>query len=89
MSQALTEGTLYIRSTGDDWGVSFVPNTPGSHGSTGVHQCQQEAELMAFLRELNVPQERIDGALKELRLRGDVSITPIHLAPEQIRRYGL
>jgi hypothetical protein len=89
MSHELTEGTLYIRSTGPDWGVSFVPNTPGSHGSTGVHQCEREAELLAFLQELDIPQERIDGALKELRLRGDVSISPIHLAPEQIRRYGL
>jgi hypothetical protein len=89
MRHALTEGTLYIRSTGDDWDVSFVPNIAGSHGSAGVHQCKREEELIAFLQELGIPQERIDGALKELRLRGDVSISPIHLASEQVRRYGL
>ena len=89
MSQAPIEGSLYIQALGQDWGVSFVPNTPGMHGSTGMHVCERDEGLRAFLQELDIPQERIDGALKELRLRGDVSITPICLAPEPIRRYGL
>jgi hypothetical protein len=89
MSQAPIEGSLYIKAFGHDLGVSFVPNIPGVHGSTGVHACEGDEGLVTFLRELDIPQERIDGALKELRLRGDVSISPVHLAPEQIRRYGL
>lgn len=89
MGQGLTEGTLYIRSTDHDWGVSFVPNTPGSHGSTGVHPCERDEGLIAFLQELGIPQERIDGALKELRLHGNVSLHPVRLPPEQIQRYGL
>jgi hypothetical protein len=89
MSQALTEGTLYIQSTDHDWGVSFVPNTPGLHGSAGIHSCERDEGLIAFLQELDIPQERIDGALKELRLHGNVSIHPVRLSPEQIHRYGL
>jgi len=89
MSHALTEGTLYIQADGQDWEVSFVPNTPGSHGSSGAHRCEREEELMAFLQELDIPQERINGALKELRSRGNVSISPIQLASERIQRYGL
>jgi hypothetical protein len=89
MSQTLAEGTLYIQSTNHDWGVSFVPNAPGSHGSTGIHLCEGDEGLMAFLQELGIPQARIDGALKELRLRGNVSVHPVRLFPEQIHRYGL
>jgi hypothetical protein len=89
MSQALTEGTLYIRSIDHGWGVSFVPTTPGSHGSTGIHACERDEGLIAFLQELGIPQERIDGALKELRLRRNVSLYPIRLPSEQIQRYGL
>jgi hypothetical protein len=89
MNQAPIEGSLYIKRVDQDWGVSFVPNIPGVHGSTGIHACERDEGLVAFLQELDIPQERIDGALKELRLRGDVSISPIHLDPEQIRRYGL
>ena len=89
MSQVLTEGTLYIQSTDHDWGVSFVPNTPGSHGSTGIHPCERDEGLITFLQELGIPQERIDGALKELRLHGNVSLHPVQLLPEQIHRYGL
>jgi hypothetical protein len=89
MTQPRAEGTLYIQSIDRDWGVSFVPNTPGSHGSTGTHVCEQDAGLIAFLQELGIPQERIDGALKELRLHGNVSIHPVKLSPEQISRYGL
>jgi hypothetical protein len=89
MSQGLTEGTLYIQSTDHAWGVSFVPNTPGSHGSTGIHPCERDEGLMAFLQELGIPQERIDGALKGLRLHGNVSIHPVRLLPEQLHRYGL
>ena len=44
---------------------------------------------MAFLQELDIPWDRLEGELKELRLRRDVSISPVHLTPEQIRRYGL
>jgi hypothetical protein len=89
MSQALAEGTLYIQLTDHGWGVSFVPNTPGLHGSTGIHPCERDEGLVAFLQELDIPQERIDGALKELRLHGNVSIHPVRLSPEQIHRYGL
>ena len=89
MSQALTEGTLYIQSIDHDWGVSFVPATPGSHGSTGMHLCERDEGLIAFLQELGIPQERIDGALIELRLRRNVSLHPVRLSPEQIHRYGL
>jgi hypothetical protein len=89
MSQALTEGTLYIQSTDHDWGVSFVPSTPGLHGSTGIHPCEGHDGLIAFLQELGISQERIDAAFKELRLHGNVSIHPARLSPEQIHRYGL
>jgi hypothetical protein len=89
MSQALPEGTLYIQSTDHAWGVSFVPHTPGLHGSTGIHPCEGDEGLMAFLQELGISQERIDGAFKELRLHGNVSIHPVRLSPEQIHRYGL
>jgi hypothetical protein len=50
MSEAWLEGTLYITSTDHDWGVSFVPNAPGTHGSTGVHPVEGEDELLAFLQ---------------------------------------
>jgi hypothetical protein len=89
MSKALIEGTLYIQSADQDWGVSFVPNTPGSHGSTGTHPGNGEEELVLFLERLGIPQERIHGALNELRLHGDVSIHPARLPAEQIQRYGL
>jgi hypothetical protein len=89
MSQGLTEGTLYIQSTARDCGVSFVPNTPGSHGSMGIHPCERDEGLIAFLQDLGIPQERIDGALKELRLHGNVSLHPVQLPPEQIYRYRL
>jgi peptidoglycan hydrolase-like protein with peptidoglycan-binding domain len=46
-------------------------------------------ELIAFLRALGVPQERIAGALPELRRRGNVSFHPVHVSPEQTTRYGL
>jgi hypothetical protein len=89
MSQALLEGTLYIQAMDHDWGVSFVPNTPGVHGSTGVHPCEGEEGLVAFLQELGITQERIDGALKDLRLHGNVAMSPVRLPPDQIHRYGL
>jgi hypothetical protein len=89
MNQALREGTLYIQSTDHDWGVSFVPNAPGTHGSTGIHACERDEGLIAFLQELGISQERIDSALKDLRLQGNVSIHPVRLSAEQIRRYGL
>lgn len=89
MNEALLEGTLYIKSTDHDWGVSFVPNTPGTHGSTGVHPGEGEEELVEFLQQLGIPQERIQGALRELRLHKNVSIHPVQLAAEQIQRYGL
>jgi hypothetical protein len=89
MSQALIEGTLYIQSIDHDWGVSFVPTTPGSHGSSGIHACERDEGLIAFLQELGIPQERIDGALKELRLRRNVSLYPVRLSPAQIDRYRL
>jgi hypothetical protein len=89
MSEALTEGTLYIQSTDHDWGVSFVPNTPGSHGSTGIHPVEGEEELVVFLQQLGLPQERIHGALEELRLHRNVSMHPVRLSAEQIQRYGL
>jgi hypothetical protein len=89
MSQALAKGTLYIQSIDHDWGVSFVPNTAGLHGSTGIHLCERDEGLIAFLQELGIPQERIDGALKDLRLHRNVSIHPVQLSSEQIHRYGL
>ena len=89
MSQAPIEGTLSIRSTDHGWGVSFVPNAPGVHGSTGTHLCERDEGLMAFLQELGIPQERIDGALPELRLRRNVTLHPIRLSLEQIQLYGL
>jgi hypothetical protein len=89
MREALTEGTLYIQSTDHDWGISFVPNTPGSHGSTGIHSGEGEAKLVVFLQQLGLPQERIHGALNELRLHENVSIHPVRLSSEQIQRYGL
>jgi hypothetical protein len=89
MHQALMEGTLYIRSADHNRDVSFVPNIAGVHGSTGVHPCEGEDGLIAFLEELDVPQERIANAMKELRLHGNASIHPVHLSPEQIQRYGL
>jgi hypothetical protein len=89
MSDARSEGTLYIQVTDHDWAVSFVPNTPGAHGSTGHHLVAGEAELLEWLRQLSVPEDRIQRALPELRLRGNVSIHPVQLLAEQITRYGL
>jgi hypothetical protein len=89
MSNSLTEGTLYIRLTDHHWDVSFVPNTPGAHGSTGTHPGEGEEELVGFLEQLGLPLDRIQGALKELRLRGNVSMHPVQLSPEQIQQYGL
>lgn len=85
----MSEGTLYIEATDHSWAVSFVPNTPGSHGSTGTHAVEGEEALRAFLRELGVPEDRIQRAMPELRLHGNVSIHPVHLSAEQIHRYGL
>ena len=89
MSDSLLEGTLYIQSTDHDWAVSFVPNTPGAHGSTGPHPVEGEDELLAFLQQLGVPEDRLQRAMPELRLHGNVSIHPVHLSAEQIQRYGL
>jgi hypothetical protein len=89
MSEALIEGTLYIQSTDQEWGVSFVPHSPGSHGSTGIHPGQGDKELVAFLQQLNIPQERILGLLWDLRVHGNVSMHPVRLSAEQIQRYGL
>lgn len=89
MSQILTEGTLYIQSTDQNRDVSFVPNTPGLHGSTGSHSCHGDEELRAFLQALGIPRERIDGAFEELRLHGNVSIHLVRLSAAHIQRYGL
>ena len=89
MRDALTEGTLYIQASDHGWEVSFVPNVPGSHGSAGSHVCESDDELIAFLRDIGIPQGRMDGALPELRLRGNVSLHPVHMSPEHITRYGL
>jgi hypothetical protein len=85
----MREGTLYIEATDHSWTVSFVPNTPGAHGSTGTHPVEGEDELLAFLQQLGVPEDRIQRAMPELRLHGNVSIHPVHLSTEQIQRYGL
>jgi hypothetical protein len=85
----MSEGTLYIEATDHSWAVSFVPNTPGSHGSTGTHPVEGEEALQTFLHELGVPEDRIQRAIPELRLHGNVSIHPVHLSAEQIQRYGL
>jgi hypothetical protein len=89
MNQSLPEGTLYIQSTDHNWDLSFVPNAAGLHGSTGVYPCEGDEGLIAFLEELGIPQERIDNALKELRLQGNASTHPVWLSPEQIHRYRL
>jgi hypothetical protein len=89
MSQAPTEGTLYVQAADHAWDISFVPNTPGLHGSTGIHRGEGEDRLRAFLQELGIIQEQIDFAFKELRLHGNVSIHPARLSPEHIQRYGL
>jgi hypothetical protein len=85
----MSEGTLYIEATDHSWAVSFVPNTPGAHGSTGTHPVEGEDELLAFLQQLGVPEDRIQRAIPELRLHGNVSIHPVHLSAEQIQRYSL
>ena len=89
MSEARREGTLYIQATDHHWAVSFVPNTPGAHGSTGHHQAAGEAELLEWLRQLGVPEDGTHRALPELRLHGNVSIHRVQLSAEQIARYGL
>jgi len=89
MSQAPTEGTLYVQMTDQAWDVSFVPNMPGLHGSTGMHHGAGDDGLRAFLQELGITQEHIDAAFKDLRLHGNVSIQPARLSPEHIQRYGL
>jgi hypothetical protein len=89
MSDPRLEGTLYIQATDHDWDVSFVPNTPGAHGSTGTHPVEGEEELVGFLQQLDIPADRIHGALPELRVHGNVSIHPVQLSAEQIQRYGL
>ena len=83
------EGTLYIQATDQHWAVSFVPNTPGAHGATGTHPVEGETALRAFLHELGVPEDQMQRAMPELRLRGNVSIHPVHLSAEQIQRFGL
>jgi hypothetical protein len=85
----MSEGTLYIEATDHSWAVSFVSNTPGAHGSTGTHRVEGEDELLAFLQQLGVPEDRLQRAMPELRLHGNVSIHPVHLSAEQIQRYGL
>jgi hypothetical protein len=85
----MREGTLYIEATDQHWVVSFVPNTPGAHGTTGTHPVEGEATLRAFLHELGVAEDQMQRAMPELRLRGNVSIHPVHLSAEQIQRYGL
>jgi hypothetical protein len=89
MSDAWLEGTLYIQATDHDWAVSFVPNTPGAHGSMGHHPVDGEEALRELLHELGVPEDRIQRAVPELRVHGNVSIHPVHLSAEQIQRYGL
>jgi hypothetical protein len=89
MNDACSEGTLYIQATDQHWAVSFVPNTPGAHGSTGTHPVDGEAELRAFFWQLGIPEDRIQWAMPELRLHGNVSIHPVRLSAEQIQRYGL
>ena len=89
MSNAPLEGTLYIQATENHWAVSFVPNTPGAHGSTGSHSVAGEDELLAFLQQLGIAEDRIQWAMPELRVHGNVSIHPVQLSAEQIQRYGL
>jgi hypothetical protein len=89
MSDAGSEGTLYIQATDHNWAVSFVPNTPGAHGSTGTHPVEGEEELIEWLQQLGIPEDRIHRALPELRVHGNVSIHPVQLSAEQIARYGL
>jgi len=90
MSQAPTEGTLYVQATDHAWDVSFVPNTPGLHGgSAGIHRGEGDDGLRAFLQELGIAQEQIDVGFRELHLHGNVSIHPARLSPEHIQRYGL
>jgi hypothetical protein len=82
------EGTLYIQAAGHSWEVSFVPNTPGAHGSTGTYPVGKEG-LRGFLYELGIPEDQLQRAMPELRLHSNVSIHPVHLSAEQIQRYGL
>jgi hypothetical protein len=89
MSDARSEGTLYIQATDHSWAISFVPNTPGAHGSTGHHAVDGEEELIEWLQQVGIPEDRIHRALPELRLHGNVSIHPVQLSAEQIQRYGL
>jgi hypothetical protein len=89
MGNTWNEGTLYIEAMDQTWVVSFVPNTPGAHGSTGTHPVDGEEELRAFLQQLGVPEDRVQRAMPELRLHGNVSIHPVLLSAEQIQRYGL
>jgi hypothetical protein len=89
MGNTWNEGTLYIEAMDQTWVVSFVPNTPGAHGSTGTHPVAGEAELLEWLQQLGISEDRIHRALPELRLHGNVSIHPVQLSAEQIQRYGL
>jgi hypothetical protein len=85
----MSEGTLYIEATDQHYEVSFVPNTPGAHGSTGSHAVDGHEALRVLLQEFGIPEDRIQRAMPELRLHGNVSIHPMHLSAEQIQRYGL
>jgi hypothetical protein len=89
MSDARLQGTLYIHATDHAWAVSFVPNTPGAHGSTGHHPVDGEEELLELLQQLGIPEDRMQRALPELRVHGNVSIHPVQLSAAQIERYGL
>jgi hypothetical protein len=89
MSDAPLEGTLYIQVTDHHWAVSFVPNTPGTHGSTGTHAVDREDELLRLLQQVGIAEDRIHRAMPELRVHGNVSIHPVQLSAEQIQRYGL
>jgi hypothetical protein len=78
------EGTLGIVMLENAYKVSYASHDP--HGMDRQHECTDEAELAAFLQQLEIDAWYIKQAFAEL-WKGRFAALPIALSAEQIQEY--
>jgi hypothetical protein len=79
------EGTLGIVRLENAYKVQYASNNPGSMDHQ-YYKCTDEAELGAFLQQLEIDSWYIKEALAEL-WKGRLAALPIVLSAEQIQEY--
>ena len=79
------EGTLGIVRLAHTYQVRYASNNPLSM-ERQHYQCTDEAELGAFLQQLEIDSWYINQAFAEL-WKGRLAALPIALSPEQIQEY--